>query len=56
MARVHGVHFPTRRAAMDEVVDWIAFYNHRRLHSTLAYVSPMQFEKNWLADQLRRAA
>jgi putative transposase len=56
VARVHGVHFPTRRAAMDEVVDWIAFYNHRRLHSTLAYVSPMQFEKNWLADQLRRAA
>jgi transposase InsO family protein len=30
---------------MDEVIDWLAFYNHRRLHSTLGYVSPIQFEK-----------
>jgi len=28
---------------MDEVIDWMTFYNHRRLHSTLAYVSPMQY-------------
>jgi hypothetical protein len=26
------------------------------LHSTLGYVSPMQFEKNWLAEQERRSA
>ena len=25
-------------------------------HSTLAYVSPMQFEENWLANQLRQAS
>ena len=41
---------------MDEVIDWMSFYNHRRLHSTLAYVSPMQFEKHWLADQEKRVA
>ena len=35
--------FETRRA-MDEVVDWVTFYNHGRLHSTLSHVSPMQFE------------
>ncbi len=25
----------------------LRWYNHTRLHSTLHYVSPMQFEKNW---------
>lgn len=34
---------------MDEVIDWLGFYNARRLHSTLDYVSPMTFERNWFA-------
>ena len=55
VARLHGRRFQTRRAAMDEVIDWMSFYNHRRLHSTLAYVSPMQYEQNWLAEQQRAA-
>jgi transposase InsO family protein len=50
-ARLHGRHFATRRAAMDEIVDWLGFYNSRRLHSTLDYVSPMTFEQNWFAAQ-----
>ena len=41
---------------MDEIIDWLTFYNHRRLHSRLDYVSPMRFEKNWLAAQLDKAA
>jgi putative transposase len=56
VGRLHGMRFETRRAAMDEVIDWLTFYNHRRLHSTLGYVSPMQFEEKWLADQVRQAA
>ena len=56
VARLHGVRFATRRAAMDEVIDWMSFYNHRRLHSTLDYVSPMQFEQHWLANQEKQAA
>src|SRR5260370_10559705 len=56
VARMHGRNFSTRRAAMDEVIDWLGFYNSRRLHSTLDYVSPMTFEKNWFAAQQRRAA
>jgi len=56
VARLHGIRFPTRRAAMDEVIDWMSFYNHRRLHSTLDYVSPMQFEQRWLIDQEKQAA
>jgi transposase InsO family protein len=34
---------------MDQVIDWMTFHNHRRIHSTLGYVSPMQFEKSWNA-------
>jgi putative transposase len=51
VARLHGKRFATRRQAMDEVVDWLNFYNHKRLHSTLGYVSPMTFEKRWKAAQ-----
>ena len=56
VGRLHGMRFETRRQAMDEVIDWLTFYNHGRLHSTLGYISPMQFENNWLAAQLKKAA
>jgi len=36
-------------------MNWLAFYNARQLHSTLDYVSLMQFERNWLAVQERRS-
>ena len=38
----------------DEIIDWLLWYNRTRLHSTLAYVSPMQFEQDWLANQPRQ--
>ena len=56
VGRLYGRKFETRRQAMDEVMDWMTFYNHRRLHSTLGYVSPMQFEKSWHAAQQKKAA
>ena len=56
VGRLHGKRFKTRRDAMDEIVDWLTFYNHRRLHSSLGYVSPMQFERAWFAAQNRQAA
>ncbi len=56
VARPHGRHLATRRAAKDEIVDWLGFYSTRRLHSTLNYVSPMTFEKNWAAAQRGQAA
>jgi transposase InsO family protein len=56
VGRLYGRRFETRRAAMDEVIDWLGFYDQRRLHSTLGYVSPMQFERAWLAAQQRQAA
>ena len=49
VGRLYGRKFATRMQAMDEIIDWMTFYNHRRIHSTLGCVSPMQFEKSWHA-------
>jgi putative transposase len=49
--RLHGRRLKTRREAKDEIIDWLLWYNRARLHSTLAYVSPMQFEQEWLGNQ-----
>jgi putative transposase len=56
VGRLAGQKFATSREAMDEVVSWLTFYNHRRLHSSLGYVSPMQFEQRWHAAQRKDAA
>ena len=45
--RLHGQRFQTIRAAKDEVIAWLLWYNRTRMHSTLNYVSPMQFEQEW---------
>jgi transposase InsO family protein len=42
--RLHGRRLKTRRDAKDEIVDWLLWYKRARLHSTLAYTSPMHFE------------
>ena len=55
-ACVHGRKFATRRQCMDAVLNWMSFYNHARLHSSLGYVSPMQFEQRWYEAQRKKAA
>ena len=49
--RLHRQRLVTRRQAKDEAIAWLFLYNKARLHSTLAYVSPMQFESEWFARQ-----
>jgi hypothetical protein len=43
--------FETRRAAMDEPVDHLVFYNRKRLHTALGYKNPMACEKIWRRQQ-----
>ena len=45
--RLHGTRFQSIRQAKDETLDWLLWYNRTRLHSTLKYVSPTQFEQQW---------
>ncbi len=42
---IHRNRFQTRREATSQIFEWIeVFYNRIRIHSTLGYLSPMQFE------------
>ena len=54
--RLHGEHFQTVREAKDAVVNWLSWYNHSRMHSTLGYRSPAECEQSWWQQQLRPAA
>lgn len=50
--RVSLRHYQTREDAKRDIVDYIEmFYNEERLHSSLDYVSPKDFERQWLASQ-----
>ncbi|TSE28979.1 hypothetical protein Ttaiw_02436 [Tepidimonas taiwanensis] len=37
-------------------MDGLVFYNHRRLHSSLAYLSPMQHEQRWREPKRQQTA
>ncbi len=49
--RLYAQKLETRRQAKHEVIDWVLRYNRSRLHLTLTCVSPMKFERDWLANQ-----
>ena len=54
--RLHGMEFKSHREAKDATLDWLLWYNGSRMHSTLNYLSPTQFEQQALALQLALAA
>jgi transposase InsO family protein len=45
LKRELGRRFDSPDQARLAVFSWIAFYNHRRRHSTLDYHSPIEYEK-----------
>jgi putative transposase len=53
---LHGKQFKTIREAKDETIAWLLWYNRTRMHSTLDYVSPMQFEQDWTETTTKSAA
>ena len=54
--RLHGQRFQTIREAKDATISWLLWYNRTRMHSTLNYVSPMQFEQDWTDATMKIAA
>ncbi|MFD9339654.1 IS3 family transposase [Streptomyces sp. NPDC060028] len=43
---MHGRLFSTMQQARLEIFQWLTYYNARRRHSALAYLSPMEFEQH----------
>jgi len=53
---VHGAGFKTRAEAAQAIVEYIGDYNTERLHSSLGYLTPSEFERRWRAENERREA
>jgi putative transposase len=54
--RLYGRRFETIREAKDEGIAWLLWYNQARMHSTLGYISPIEFEKVWRQAATKIAA
>ena len=48
--RLSDCRFATRKNAYIEILDYITYYNAYRLHSTLGYKTPLEFEKALLLN------
>ena len=53
---VHRHRFATRAEARRAIVAWLHRYNHRRLHSSLGYIPPAEWENQYRQPQADQAA
>lgn len=51
---VHGAQFRTRAEAAQAIVEYLGYYNTERIHSSLGYLTPSEFERRWRADNAQR--
>ena len=42
-------HFKTRDEAMEAIAEYLLFYNRRRIHQSLGYLTPVDFERLYAA-------
>ncbi len=48
---VDDANFSTKKEARQAIFEWIAWYNTERLHSSLGYVPPREFDESWSTKQ-----
>jgi transposase InsO family protein len=51
---VHGAEFKTRAEAARALIEYFGYYNTERIHSSLGYLAPSEFERCWYVDNERR--
>jgi putative transposase len=56
MERVYGARYATIEDAKADVLDWIRWYNTERLHSSLNFLSPIEFESRMRSEGSAKAA
>ena len=50
LIKLHGP-WRTRRQLEIAIIEWIDWYNHRRLHSEIGDLPPTELESNWYRQQ-----
>ncbi len=48
---VNRRHYRTKAEARAEIFGWIAWYNHRRLHSTIGFMPPVEWQRRHRQQQ-----
>jgi transposase InsO family protein len=48
---IDDAHFTSKKEARTAVFEWLVWYNRERLHSSLDYMSPEEFEQAWSFQQ-----
>lgn len=51
---VHHERYRSRQAAQTSIFDYVeSFYNRKRIHGSIAYMTPMAFEEKWRRTDAR---